>query len=391
MSLTEKRIRDAKPAPKTKIIWDASFKNFGVRIAPGGTKAFVLDFHEAGKHRRVTLGRVGELSLKDARALASDQMAAVRAGEAHMLDKRREARDLPTVADAVRRFLDEHSARRIQNGRMSPRTVRDYRSQCASTILPALGSRTVVSVETADVERMVDPLRPVQRNRILALASRIFTLTEHWGWRPQRTNPARGIERAVETPRDRVLSAAEFAALAGALAVRESASPAAVAAIRFAAVTGLRIGECLTVQWEHVGRDGRLLLPETKTGRRWHDLPEAAIAILDELPRLNAFCFTNGRAAVGYKHVQAVFKRAAREAGAPDLRLHDLRRSLATRAAGAGLSAFALRDMLGWKSTAMPQRYVQLAAETAREHRQTIGAEIAGMMETGKVVPLRRG
>ena len=225
MGLTEKRIRDAKPEPKTCFLWDPAFKNFGVRIAPGGTKAYVLDFHEAGKHRRVTIARVGEMSLKAARALASDQMAAVRAGEAHLLDKRREARDLPTVADAVRRFLDEHSARRIANGRMSPRTVKDYRSQCASTILPAIGARTVASVETADIERIVDPLRPVMRNRVLALASRIFTLCEHWGWRPQRTNPARGIERAVENARDRTLTPAEFAALAGALAARADGQP----------------------------------------------------------------------------------------------------------------------------------------------------------------------
>ena len=392
MGLTEKRIRDAKPEPKTCFLWDPAFKNFGVRIAPGGTKAFVLDFHEAGKHRRVTIARVGEMSLKAARALASDQMAAVRAGEAHLLDKRREARDLPTVADAVRRFLDEHSARRIANARMSPRTVKDYRSQCASTILPAIGARTVASVETADIERIVDPLRPVQRNRVLALASRIFTLCEHWGWRPQRTNPARGIERAVENARDRTLTPAEFASLAGALAARETSNPAAVASIRFAAMTGLRIGEVLNIQWDHVDVDsGRLLLPETKTGRRWHDLPAPALAVLDSLPRLTEFCFTNGRAGVGYKHVQAVFKAAARNAGAPDIRLHDLRRTVMTEAAAAGVGTHVLRDLLGHKSTAMADRYIRSVGNPVREARETIGNRVATMMETGKVVPLRRG
>ena len=52
MTLTERRIKDAAPGPKTRILWDAQFRNFGVRIAPGGTKAFILDYHAGGKHRR---------------------------------------------------------------------------------------------------------------------------------------------------------------------------------------------------------------------------------------------------------------------------------------------------------------------------------------------------
>ena len=98
MTLTERRIRDAEPKRAAWFIWDSQFRNFGVRIAPGGTKAFVLDFHAGGKHRRVTLARVGEMTLKQARELAAREMARVRAGEAHMLDRRREAAEAPTVA-----------------------------------------------------------------------------------------------------------------------------------------------------------------------------------------------------------------------------------------------------------------------------------------------------
>ena len=393
MSLTERRIRDAAPRAATWILWDAVFKSFGVRIAPGGTKSYVLDFHDAGKHRRVTLARVGELPLKQARALASRQMAKVRAGDAHMLDRRREAAEAPTVADTVDRFLNDHAERRIANGRMKRRTVADYASQCRAVILPALGAMPVAAVEASDIEAMADPLKPVMRNRILALSSRVFTLAEHWGLRPQRTNPARGIERSVETARDRVLSPAEFEALAVALADRAERNPAAVAAIRLAAMTGLRIGEVLAVQWQHVDMEtGALLLPETKTGRRWHDLPAAALAVLDTLPRINDWCFTNGRSAVGYKHTAATFRAAAAAAGLENTRLHDLRRTVATRAAASGLGILELRALLGWKTTAMPARYVALAGDGIREHRRRIGDEVAALMEGGpdNILPLRR-
>ena len=393
MTLTERRIKDAAPASKTRIIWDSQFRNFGVRIAPGGTKAFVLDYHAGGKHRRVTLARVGEMTLKQARALAGKEMARVRAGEAHLIDRRREAAEAPTVADTVRRFLTDYAERRIANGRMKRRTVDDYASQCRGVILPGLGELPVAAVEADDVERMVEPLKPVMRNRILALASRMFTLAEHWGWRRQRTNPARGIERSVERARDRTLSAAEFEALSAALSARDERNPAAVAATRFAAMTGLRIGEVLAVQWDHVDMEtGALLLPDTKTGRRWHDVPAAALAVLDTLPRLTDWCFTTGRTAIGYKHTSAVFREIAAAAGLEDVRLHDLRRTVATRAAASGLSVLELRALLGWKSTAMPARYVALAGEGIRDHRRRIGDEVAALLEGGedKVVPLRR-
>ena len=394
MTLTERRVRDAAPRPTTWFMWDPQFSNFGVRVSRGGTKAFVLDFHAAGKHRRVTLARVGEMNLKQARELAAREMARVRAGEAHMLDRRRDAAEAPTVAKTIDRFLTEYAERRIANGRMKRRTVADYDSQCRAVILPALGTMPVAAVETCDIEAMVDPLKPVMRNRILALTSRVFTLAEHWGWRPQQTNPARGIERSVETARDRVLSPAEYEALAGALADRAERNPAAVASIRFAAMTGLRIGEVLAVQWAHVNHDtGALLLPDTKTGRRWHDLPAAALAVLDTIPRINDWCFTNGRTAIGYKHTAAVFRDVAAAAGLDNVRLHDLRRTVATRAAASGLSILELRALLGWKSTAMPARYVALSGEGIRAHRRRLGDEVAALMEGGddsKVVPLRR-
>ena len=281
----------------------------------------------------------------------------------------------------VHRFLTDHAERRIANGRMKRRTVADYDSQCRAVILPALGAMPVAArSRRCDIEAMVDPLKPVMRNRILALTSRIFTLAEHWDWRPQRTNPARGIERSVETARDRVLSPAEYETLAGALADRAEHNPAAVAAIRLAALTGLRIGEVLAVQWEHVDHDtGALLLPDTKTGRRWHDLPAAALAVLGAIPRINAWCFTNGRTAISYKHTAAVFRDVAAAAGLDNVRLHDLRRTVATRAAASGLGILELRALLGWKTTAMPARYVALSGDGIREHRRRIGDEVAAL------------
>ena len=230
----------------------------------------MLDYFDAGgTRRRMTLGRSGEMALAEARGGASRELAAIRDGGPDMAERRRKAIEAPTVVDLTTRFLSEEAPARMERGRMSKRTATDYGQQTRRYILPTLGNLKVAEVNRRHIEVMVKPLKPVQRNRVLALTSRLFTLAERWEWREQRTNPARGIERARETARDRVLSSDEMAALAGALNDVEADSPAAVAALRFLALTGLRVGEALAIQWEHLDlSSGRLLLPKTKTGRR---------------------------------------------------------------------------------------------------------------------------
>ncbi len=394
--LTERQIRDAKPQAKTRIIWDRQVKGLGLRIAKGGTKAFVLNYRDAtGKERRATLARAGEISLAEARARAGRELAAIREGEADPLQRRQDRREAPTVADGVARFFDEYAPRRIADGRLTERTVNDYRRQAALTLLPALGGIKIADVTRADIERAVAPRAPVQRNRTLALASRLFNLFEDWEWREAGSNPARRIEKAREEPRDRVLTPSELAALAGALRDAEERFPAGVAAVRFAALTGLRIGEVRAIRWEHVCFEtGRLTMPATKSGRRVHDLPTAALELLTDLPKIGAWCFMTGRGApASYRVIHLAFSTAAKAAGLADVRLHDLRRTVMTSAAAAGVGTHVLRDLLGHKTAAMADRYIRAVGNPVRDAREQVGAAMAAAMAgnpKADVVPMRR-
>ncbi len=396
MSLTERRIRDAKPGPKAAILWDETVKGFGVRITPAGAKSYIINYHVGGhRYRRATLARCSEIPLREARERAGRELAAVRDGEADPSQRRREAREAPTMATLLDQFFTVEAPARIERGRMKASTVEVYRWQSDKHILPAIGKVRVADVTRADIEKMVAPLTgPATRNRVLALTSRVFTLAEKWELRAPGSNPTRHVERAREQARDRVLSTEELAALSAALRDAAERSPANVAAIRFAAVTGLRIGEVLAVRWEHVDfESGRLLLPETKTGRRWHDLSSAALAILADMHRIGDWTFTNnGKAPATYKRVRETFARVAKAAGLEDVRLHDLRRTVMTRAALAGVGAHVLRDLLGHRDTTMADRYIRALNNPVREAREQIGTDIAAAMEgkAGEVVPMER-
>ena len=223
------------------------------------------------------------------------------------------------------------------------------------------------------------------RNRTLALASRLFTLFEYWEWRPQHTNPARGIEKAREEPRDRTLSPTELASLGKALTAREDRSPALAAAIRFAVFTGLRVGEVLAVEWDHVDFEScALTLPNTKTGRRTHTLPTPALELLSGLPQFHGcdFVFTvNSRDPIKYETLRLFFLACAADAGLEDVRLHDLRRTIMTRAAMDGASAHLLKDLLGHATLEMATRYVRHAGSAIRDVRERTGSTMAAMLD----------
>ncbi|MYI05861.1 MAG: tyrosine-type recombinase/integrase [Gemmatimonadetes bacterium] len=74
------------------------------------------------------------------------------------------------------------------------------------------------------------------------------------------------------------------------------------------------------------------------------------------------------------------FVEIATAVGIEDARLHDLRRTVMTRAAASGVGTHVLRDLLGHKTTAMADRYIRAVGDPVREAREQVGAEIAAMM-----------
>lgn len=100
-------------------------------------------------------------------------------------------------------------------------------------------------------------------------------------------NPARRIKKFREEERKRYLSSEEQMRLGRVLADLEadgSESPYVIAAFRLLILTGCRLGEIRTLQWDFVTTH-HLELPDSKTGRRRIPLPREAFDILQSLPR----------------------------------------------------------------------------------------------------------
>ena len=196
--LTERRIRDAKGEARTRFLWDAKAKGLGLRVTPKGAKAFVLSYRAGGRKHIVTLARVEALSLKAARERAARELDGIRDGKADPAERRREARDAPTVADGLDRFFGEYAPARQAIGRLARKTIEEYGYQARGIIRPVLGDLKVADVTRQHVEKMIGPLPRVQRNRVLALTSRAVRFVRVVGVAPAALQPG---ERRRALPR----------------------------------------------------------------------------------------------------------------------------------------------------------------------------------------------
>lgn len=382
--LTERVVRDAKPGPKLQILWDKQIRGLGLRITPKGVKAYILSYRINGRERRATLGRSSNISLKDARSKAAETLTGIREGIDPLEPK--EENSEPTVKDGLDLFFNQYVPARIKIGRLKPKTVRDYRSQSGKYIEPVLGEIKINDVGQGDIKKILNVVMDhrTQYNRTLAFAQRLFNYFMEEGLRTS-PNPCTHIDRAREEARDRVLSATEMNRLFKMLSGMEREHPAAVGAIRVAAQSGLRIGEILNFQWQHIDFDtGRLTIVDSKQGRRIHSLPEPVLEIISKQKKFRGCPWvfsTRGKAPITYKVVRARLSEAAKSAGIEDVRLHDFRRTAMTLLAASGASASTIQQFQGHASIEMAMRYVKTVNEPVHQARVDVAKIVQGMMD----------
>jgi integrase len=198
-------------------------------------------------------------------------------------------------------------------------------------------------------------------------------------------NPARGVKKAPVRKVERFLSEAEIARLADALdaEAQQSGNPYSPAAIKVLLLTGSRKGEIVNLRWDHVDFERECLrLPDSKTGAKVVYLNAPARASLRELPRMadNPRVIPGMRADGAGRAIDKVWSRVRKAAGLADVRLHDLRHSIASVGAAGGLSLPVIGALLGHKHAATTARYAHLSADPLRAANDAVGARIAAAM-----------
>ena len=173
----------------------------------------------------------------------------------------------------------------------------------------------------------------------------------------------------------------------------------AVAALRLLILTGARRNEVLRLRWEHLDREhGIARLEDTKTGQRALRLSAPAWEVLDDLRGdvhpIKGWCFPSYRTAgAPVTDVRGTFRAVCSIAGLDKLRLHDLRHSHASVAAGQGLSLPLIGKLLGHKRATTTERYAHFADDPVRDAADRVQGRLADRLAKppAKVEPLRQG
>ena len=376
------RTVEALKVDKDTVFWDSKLPGFGVRVYPSGGKYYVVQARGGGRApKRITVGRHGVITAKEARRRAAPIIARIKAGEEPvpepMVVKLAEG---PKVAELARRYLDEHVAVRCK-----PRTEELYRHVIGKHILPAFGKMPALAVKTAQVTELHHRLRntPVTANFAVDTLSRIYNSAEDRGQIPEASNPCRLVVKYKERRRERFLTDEELRRLGRVLdeaETRRGISVHAVAAIRLLLLTGCRKGEILRLRWDEVDLERHeLRLPDTKTGPRTISLSPAAVDVLARIARVagNPFVFPGRFEGTHMRTLHDPWRIISERAQLEDLRIHDCRHSYASRALALGESLPMIGRLLGHSQLETTARYAHLARDSVRESAVRISESIA--------------
>ncbi|WIY26312.1 tyrosine-type recombinase/integrase [Parasedimentitalea psychrophila] len=209
-----------------------------------------------------------------------------------------------------------------------------------------------------------------QANRTLGMLSKMFNLAEIWGLRPDGPNPCRHVPKYKEVKRERYLSQNELPRLGqvlGDAAQDGSETLYVIAAFRLLVLTGCRLGEIQTLQWQFITDHG-MELPDSKTGARRIPLPKAARAILSPLPRVgsNPFVIVGRIEGQHITDLQHPWRRIRKRAQLDNVRIHDLRHTYASNAVSSGMPIQMVGRLLGHSQIQATMSYAHLADDPVR-------------------------
>lgn len=400
------------PAKGQAVVYDSKVQWLCAWISPVGRITFYSYqwSSDHGKPIRRKLGvfrkRAGDavgMSIAQARDLAKQDAADVAGGKDTAADKaaERQARKIgETVGQVFESFMAEPSARTRRP--RSASTVRDYRGRY-DLHLSKLANKRLAEIKPEQVQKLhrelTDSAGPYTANRVAAIFAAMCDFAKRKGIIER--NPAEGIEKNAETPRERYITEGEAGRFWSALqaeyakaasAQRYGGNPdhhriAVLDAITFALFTGQRRGNIESLRWDSVDLKNKTMTitREQFKGKRPHvaNLPAEAVEILQRRKGNGSeFVFNSNASASGHiTEPKTAMADIIKAAGIDHVRFHDLRHTFAAWQVTAGTDLYLIGKQLGHRSMTTTQRYAHL---DVTKHADKIAAGASAFAKAGE-------
>ena len=357
--LTAQILRQPPPAGQVKSRhYDADVTGLIAECRATGVITFWFRYRDNRSRQKETkVGRYGTITLEQARRRAKELAAQVSLGHDPGADKAAKKGVVTLAAYIDREYLPGARARLRSSRNLVAYTARIKRR---------LGSKALDEVTWTDVSAfkavlISEGLAPGTINRHLATLRALYNEATRSGHH-SGPNPAAKPGMLPEQNRERYLTLDQDRALIAALS--DDQNPIAATAIGLLMLTGARKSEVTRAEWQHIDFDRReLLVPRSKNGRpRRIPLSPWAVELLNRQRRRcssgERFVFPGSTPGQPIGDLRRIWTRAKEAADLPpDLRIHDLRHSMASRLANAGTPLNEIGAILGHRTLATTQRY----------------------------------
>lgn len=432
--LTPTLLKNRTPRANTRVqIMDTTVPNFGVRLTPKKRSYFVLYRNGQGRWRRYSITR-SELSeawsVAERRSTAkkpdplSLELAAARIAARGLLERVESGEDVadtkiqkqggpgtwnvlldsflqdyvgisePQTALAPDQALSPKRRRRLKF-----KTAREYQKLVNAQLRPKWRARKLQDVTARDVKNLLQDKRdtPYQANRLLQV---VYSVGQ-WAVREGHlaANPAAGIERYPEDPRERRFTKAEIKALWSAF---ESAGYPYGTMCQVLLLTGARLGEIRLLKWKEVNLEAGLINLEgdrTKSGREHLlVLSNAAGDVIRQTPAFkheamdaDAFVF-EGRGGNAFAGLSKAKESVDEKSKVKDWRVHDFRRIVGTELASLRVRPHVIAWILGHADQSVTAKhYNKYEYEAERREALELWADhlLNVIVADKKVVPIR--
>jgi integrase len=398
MVINEKAIDKLKPVDKRLQIMDDSLKGFGVRVGMDGRKSFFWSARINGKLRFRFLGEYPPATVKDARAAAKDwneQAAAWKVAEYQGPDPFAKKTviprsDVPTFRELVEAYIEGHIK---ENANRPDSAVYQVRWQ-VKRHLETWQDRKIDQISLADVLAVKNKCGKKRHaaNRVVEFIKALY----NWSARNREgkinfwpvENPATGVELYDEKPRERFLQPEELVRFEAELENETCQDLKDFLALSMA--TGARKSDVFSMRWEDIQWERKnWLVPYPKNGESYNiGLEPIAVAILGrrhkEKPDSETYVFPGPGKTGHLRDLKKPWQAFRKRAGIPDVHVHDLRRTMASYQAIAGVPLQQIAATLGHRSMQSTLVYARLQDQAVRDARAAGEAKKLEMMAEAK-------
>ena len=391
--ITGKLLTKLEPQEKTYRIHDTAQPGLSIRVLPSGHASYMVTW---ARNKAITLGRVGMMTLDQARTECAQYLAEAHAhGEPLAVTQERNVVGMPTLESFLTDHFEPWANAHQRDAVNSLRAIRKSFADVLTLRLDEIDARRIEQLRTTWLS---GGLAPASANRNMTRLRSVLTRAVEWG--VLDVHPLITVKRLKVDRRGRVryLTTVEEKSLRDAMLVREATICAErdsankwrsdrkkelmpdLRRLEFAdhlrplvllsMKTGMRRGEVFNLTWNDIDLKSKNIIVEgstSKSGQTRHiPMNGEVLEVLTKWKEQGSgrgFVFP-GKEGHRLDNIKKSWEGLLTLAKIEGFRWHDLRHSFASKLVMAGVPLNTVRELLGHSDLTMTVRYAHLAPDS---------------------------